>query len=172
MEFLLKYEPLYNYMKIQLNNKKSHNGYVALMASVVISVVLLLLSTEAALLGWSTRFAILANESLESSIHLAHSCAELSVGKFLQNPNYRGSEVLNFKAGICEVSPFIINEVSEKIVTMKVRAVVDQVVIIHEYVYKMTDIHIDEPLSSQILVSSNSEPSLSLVSWREMYVEP
>jgi hypothetical protein len=152
--------------------KNFHNGYVALMASIVISIVLLLLSTEAALLGWSTRFMVIANESKEQSIRVAHSCAELSIGKLLQNPMYRGNEVIEVAGGSCKIFTFVTSEANEKKVIFRVGAVVDAVVIHHEYIYQITDVHIAEPLTPLEVMSPNTAPSFTLTSWREMYTEP
>lgn len=153
-------------------NRQASHGYVALMASIVISIVLLLLSTEAALLGWSTRFAILANESREEAVHLAHSCAAYSVGKILQNTAYRGGETVEFAEGVCDIFAFAISGGSEASIVIKIRANVDTLYATHEYTYRVTDINIEEPYPPDKVPLVNPRPSIGPVAWREVYEGP
>jgi hypothetical protein len=141
-------------------------GFVALMGSIVISMVLLMIAAEAALLGWSTRFMVLTLESKETSVYLAHRCSAQAIHRLLQNPLYLGDETFSYGNGVCQVAPLSVDSESDPVVTVRVRVVSDDVVAHHEYVYQLVGIKTGESLPVTAMVVT-TKPTVQLVSWRE-----
>ncbi len=141
-------------------------GFVALMGSVVISMVLLIITTEAVWLGWSTRYMVLNLESKELSVHLAHLCAAQSMSRLVQNPQYLGNETISYSYGACQIESFSFSPESEPKITVRVRVASGRVVTKHEYEYQLTGIKTGEPLPATTM-SATSVPTVQLVNWRE-----
>jgi hypothetical protein len=155
---------------IQKNNYQQNiQGFVALMSSIVISVVLLLVTTEALFLGWSTRFMTLSAEAKQVSVYQAKGCANEVITRLVQYPQYNGDETIIYKVGTCRVSPLsIVKDGSSTRVTVMVQMTVRNIQTRHEYVYQLNDIHLGVPLSSDVIPPSTM-PNVRLQTWREVY---
>ncbi len=80
-------------------NKKSNNGFVALMSAIIISVVLLLLATSLSLTGFYDRSNILDRELKEKSSALAEACVDTAILKLANDPTYSGNEIITVSGG-------------------------------------------------------------------------
>lgn len=66
-------------------------GYIALMTTVILGLVMLTLLVVVSNIGFSGRFNILDAELKEVSINAAHSCIETTFLKIAQDPFYPGT---------------------------------------------------------------------------------
>ena len=69
-------------------NLKKNKGFVALMSSIIISVILLLLATNLSFTGFYSRFNILDSEMKERSSAIADACIDIAILKFFQGTPY------------------------------------------------------------------------------------
>ncbi|MEK7564052.1 MAG: hypothetical protein AAB510_00585 [Patescibacteria group bacterium] len=73
--------------------KNRHNsGFVALMSAIIISIVLLLITTNLGFTGFYSRSNILDNEFKKRSSSLAEACIDTAILKLANNSSYTGSE--------------------------------------------------------------------------------
>ncbi|MCU0653169.1 MAG: hypothetical protein MUD10_02825 [Candidatus Pacebacteria bacterium] len=81
-------------------------GYIALLSSIIISLVMTCLAFTAARAGFYSRFDSLNGEYKRVSKGLAESCVNHALLELSQNPNYPGAEtdfVVGF--GHCDIAP-------------------------------------------------------------------
>jgi hypothetical protein len=72
-----------------IKNKTQHNtGFVALMSSIIISVVLLMIATNLSLVSFYNRFNILDTELKAISTNLAEGCADTAILKVAHDLDY------------------------------------------------------------------------------------
>ena len=71
-------------------HNKKQSGYIALMATIIISLILLVMTVQAGSSGWSARFNVLGTEAKEQANALAEGCGEQALATVLTNPNYAG----------------------------------------------------------------------------------
>ncbi len=105
-----------------MKNKNTKSGYIALMTSIFISIILLSVSIKQNSLGWDTAFNILSYESKQQSETLAESCVGFAVASFLNN-TYLEKTTL-YPNGRCIYFPIIDNSPSNGLVLINVSAVV------------------------------------------------
>ena len=67
---------------------KNNSGFIALMSSIIISVILLLIATSSSLTSFYGRTNILDFELKERSSTLAEACVDTAILKLAQNKNY------------------------------------------------------------------------------------
>jgi hypothetical protein len=67
--------------------RKNQDGFVALMSSIVISILLMAIIFSVALTDFFSRFNILDTESKEKSLNLAESCADIANLDLLSDPD-------------------------------------------------------------------------------------
>jgi hypothetical protein len=150
-------------------NKRPLNterGFVALMATVVISVVLLILIVQMTLLAWSTRFMVLDRESSERTMHVAQSCAQQAALRVLVSSTYAGgtSTVGEYE---CVIARVLRHEPSRGLVTVYVQVREGRSQTILEVIYEMNDIYLE--LVPAVGVSGTSvTPEIVRTSWREI----
>jgi hypothetical protein len=96
-----------NYPTIQ--NRKSEQGFVALVSAVVVSALLIIIAASLGYTGFFTRFNILDGEYKEISRGLAESCAELARVEIANNINYDATGGRQYPVGenaeICTIFP-------------------------------------------------------------------
>jgi len=80
-------------------------GYIALMATIVISLILLVMAVEEGGAGFHARFNILGTEAKEQSSSLAEGCAEQALANLITDPLYEGDADIIFPDGTCHVFP-------------------------------------------------------------------
>lgn len=69
-----------------------NNGYIALVSSIIISILLLVVTFTVSSNNFSGRFNVLNAEFKERSLALAEACVDTALLKLVQNPSYSGNE--------------------------------------------------------------------------------
>ena len=85
------------------NNKKG--GYIALVTTIILGLVLLTLLLVASNTGLLARFNILDAESKEISMQTAVSCIGSALLKVEQDTQYAGGEILTVGDYLCWIRP-------------------------------------------------------------------
>lgn len=75
-------------------NLNYSSGYIALMSTIVISVLLLAMAVSLGFAGFFGRFNVLDSESKERSLGLAEACADIAILNFAENISYGGNETI------------------------------------------------------------------------------
>lgn len=146
-------------------------GYIALMATIIISAVLLVLSIEGSEAGARARFDILGTEAKEQSIALAEGCKDQAVATFVSNPSYNGDVTTTSSIGTCHIFPILINSPTVGVITLKIQSHVRNSVSNLEFQIAMNNIHLgNTPLPAGTIRSPNS--SIHLNSWKELLTLP
>lgn len=102
-----------------MNKNNYKGGYIALVTTVILGLVLLTLLLVASNTGLLARFNVLDTESKEVSSQVAKSCIDLALLKIEQRPSYTGDEVLSIGDYLCWVRPWASGD------TVQVQAVVN-----------------------------------------------
>lgn len=126
--------------------KKVNSGFIALMSSIIISVILLLIATTFSFTGFSSRFNILDLEMKERSSALAEACVDTALLKLANNPNYPGGETITVSG-------------SDTCTINTIDSIIDPIIIDTKAVFQQanTNLHIKVKKSD-----------ISVVSWEEM----
>ncbi len=143
------------------------SGFMALLATMVIGLVLLLVTVEIGLLGWRTRFAVLAAEQKAQSVTLAHSCADWAVAEFISNSSFVGGATTTIGADSCYVSTIDRHIPRVNTITVRVVATVLTQSTILETVFVLGQIHQDE-LPASGPVAGSVQPLVSRSTWHEL----
>ena len=122
-----------------LHNRTS--GYVALMASVIISAILLVLTITAGSIGWSTRMSVLGFEAKAASKALAYGCANYVIGEVIADSHYIGNATSTYPNGSCYAYLVDFNAISSGLVSVRVLAIVRDSYTRLEVVYDIADTH-------------------------------
>jgi hypothetical protein len=88
----------------KLKNKRE-GGFILLMSSIVISVILVAIVFSISFGGFFTRFDLLDGYNKEASLGLAQACGEIAVLKKMQNPFYGGDESVVVGSDTCRILP-------------------------------------------------------------------
>lgn len=142
---------------------------MALMATIVISLVLLVMVVEESSSGWFSRFNILGTEAKEQANALAEGCAEQALATLLTNPSYIGDATTTTADGTCHIFPIQLNFPVMGLVTIKTQAVVRESYANLDMAMEMNDIHLNSIPNDDI--SPPSLPpnlNLDLNSWHEV----
>ncbi len=126
------------------------NGYIALMASVIISLVLAGIAVEVASSGFYARMNIVGGERAEEARTLAQGCAQQAVALLITDPTYTGNATSTFGDGTCHVFPVAFNTPSPGLVTIKTQAQVHGMYSNIVYVENFHDIHFGEPIGAAV----------------------
>ena len=107
----------------------THNkqgGYVALMSTIVISLVLLVLISQDAFAGWSTRFSVLGTEAKEQASALAEGCSDQALTRVITDVTgawaQTGVDMTLPDGGTCHIYPLDFS--SPPLVRVQTQAVV------------------------------------------------
>ena len=112
------------------------------MATIVISLVLLVMAVEEGSSGWFARFNILGTEAKEQASALAEGCAEQAQAALLTDPNYGyATTTIMTSGGTCHVFPVQFNFPIAGLVTIKTQAVVRNSYANLDMAMNMNDIH-------------------------------
>lgn len=103
------------------NNK--NRGYIALMTSIFISIILLTITVKQNSLGWDTSFNILMSESKQQSESLAHICTDTAIASILNNSFEENTT--QYKNGKCTNFPILDNNPTIGFMKIKTTAVVN-----------------------------------------------
>lgn len=91
-----------------LSSKKNINsneqGYIALMAAIVITAVLFILASSLSLSGYFARFNILYSEFKEKSLGLAEACVDTGLLNLATNSSYNPvNEIISVSPDSCKI---------------------------------------------------------------------
>ncbi len=86
------------------NSKQKNKGFIALMSSVIMSVILILIIVNTSLTGFNNRFNILDSEIKEMSSALADSCIDILLLGLAQNPAYSGNVNVPVGSNSCSIN--------------------------------------------------------------------
>jgi hypothetical protein len=104
--------------------KKKKGGYIALMATIIISLVLLVMTAEEGFSGWYARYAVLGTEAKEQANALAEGCGDQALALLITDLSYAGGDTTVTPAGECHTYPIAFDSPSPGMVTIKTQAVV------------------------------------------------
>ena len=80
------------------------NGFMALISTIIISVILLSMAVSLNFTNFYTQSNTLDSELKETSFNLAESCVNIGLLKLIQNPNYHPyNEVVNIRNENCTI---------------------------------------------------------------------
>lgn len=123
-------------------------GFVALMATIIISLVLLTMAVEEGAIGFHSRFTILGTEAKEQSSALAEGCVQEALAALAANPNYEGNSTTTFPFGTCYLFPVTANTPSAGLAAIKTQAQVRGSYTNLLVIVNLHDIHVGAPISS------------------------
>ncbi len=151
-------------------HNKNNEGYIALVATIIIGAVLLSMSVTLTMASWHTRFGILAIEAKEQSASLAEGCASWAYTLLMTDSSYQGNTTSTIAIGACHIFPLILNSPLEGIVTLHVQGRVRESYTNLEMQIDMKDVRIDtvalpEPVIIPLLPLNFN---LHLNSWKEL----
>lgn len=78
-------------------------GYIALVSSIIISILVLGIALTISSAGYFSRFDILKNEFKERSFALAEACVDTALLKLAQNQSYNGNENISIGNDQCSI---------------------------------------------------------------------
>lgn len=111
------------------------------MATIIISLILLVMTVEQGSSGWYSRFNILGTEAKEQATSLAEGCAEQAMAKLLTDPTYTGGATTTTSIGTCHIFPVQMNYPIAGLITIKTQAVVRDSYANLDMAMNMNDIH-------------------------------
>lgn len=124
--------------------KNANGGYIALMATIIISVILLVMAAQEASSGWYARYNILGTEAKEQSSALAEGCADQALAMLITDPDYRGNAPITTAGGTCHVFDVTLNTPLVGFVTIATQAEVRDAYTNLQLTTDMGDIHIGD----------------------------
>jgi len=80
-----------------------NSGYIALISSIIISILVLGIALAISSAGYFSRFDILKNEFKERSLALAEACVDTALLKLARNQSYNGNENINVGNNQCSI---------------------------------------------------------------------
>jgi len=86
-----------------MKQKKQSNGYVALIAVLIIGAVVLNISLSSVIVSITNNMNGLSYQSLSQATELSHACAEKALMDLKENEEYTGNETINLGNGSCEI---------------------------------------------------------------------
>ena len=86
-----------------MKNTHTHEGgYIAIMTTILITLVLLSLVAENGFVGWHARFVTLSREKKQQADALAHGCITAALSAATKDPHF-SSSTLSFPLGTCHM---------------------------------------------------------------------
>ncbi len=119
------------------------------MATIIISIILLVMTVEQGTSGWYARFNILGTEAKEQAMGLAEGCVEQAIAKLLTDPTYTGNSTTTTSIGTCHIFPIQLNHPTLGLVTIKSQGVVRESYTILNVVVNFNDINTGPILNTQ-----------------------
>ncbi|MDO8443053.1 MAG: hypothetical protein Q7S81_02230 [bacterium] len=83
----------------------NQHGYISLISSIIISILLLAVTFAISFNNSSSRFNILNVEFKERSLALAEACVDTALLKLAQNQSYGGNENISVGNDQCSILP-------------------------------------------------------------------
>jgi len=89
----------------EIKRQKNNGGYIALMATIIISAILLIMVTQESFSGWHARFNVLGTEQKEQAIALSDGCINQAITGLVAGLPYQKGATSTTPGGICHISP-------------------------------------------------------------------
>ncbi len=155
---------------LHIQSPEVSDGYIALMATIVIGAVLLVLTVSITTFGSRARFTLLGVEAKEQSETLAKGCGQRALGELIANPEFQGGATTSSAVGTCYVFPVALHTPTAGFVTLRVQGKVRDSVTNLELQFDMHDIRIDEIATPPLNTPLSPLPSFEseLISWKEL----
>ncbi len=83
--------------------KNSESGYIALIATIIITAVLSVITVSISQMSFLNRANISGTYLKEKSRALSESCVNMALLKLVKNKNYLGPETINVASSTCKV---------------------------------------------------------------------
>ena len=99
--------------------KKPAAGYATLLASIVITIGILVVSLAISNSSFLGRFETLGVDLKDTAFYVSKSCLEYARLKLSTNPSYTGSEVRNVGGYYCTILPIETPNATEKVIKSK-----------------------------------------------------
>ncbi len=87
----------------RIKYKNSESGYIALMATIIITAVLSIITVSISQMSFLNRANISGTHLKEKSRALSESCVNVALLKLVQNKNYVGNEIINVASSTCSI---------------------------------------------------------------------
>jgi hypothetical protein len=144
-----------------------NGGYIALMATIIIALVLLVMIVKEGFSGWMTRFVVLGTEAKEQANALAEGCIDQAVASLITDPSYLGNTTSSMPGGDCKVFGIDPTDLAAGVVTVKTQAVVREAYANIQTLQQVENIHLGSiptaptygTLIVQTIVSGQALPS-------------
>ena len=143
-------------------------GYVALMATIIISIILLVMTVEESTLGWRARFNILGTEAKEQAHALAEGCADQALAAIVTDTSYQGNVTTVTAGGTCRVFPIQFDTPTAGFVTVKTQAEVRGAFVNLKIVMNLNNIHLGMPVASDEASIASPNFTIDTILWREI----
>ena len=129
-----------------MTSEKNNSGFIALMSSIIISVILLLIAVTLSFTGLNIRFNILDSELKERSNALAEACVDIALLKLVKDSNYQGGEDVTVSG-------------SDTCIIKTINPIIDPVVIDTKAIFKQA--------TTNLRIKVNKS-NLKVISWEEV----
>ncbi len=80
-------------------------GYIALITTVIVSLILLTVASEYGFAGWQARFNVLSAEAKAASAALAGGCLDTVITGLSIGQPYAAPATTTYPSGICFIAP-------------------------------------------------------------------
>lgn len=108
--------------------QNKHDGFIALMTAIILSVILITIAVSLNQTGFFARSAVLDAEYKERSAALAEACYSKTLLALAGNPAYAGNETMAIDADSCTIRPVLFNTPASGQTTVETRAVFNSAV--------------------------------------------
>ncbi len=151
------------------NKNKSQNGYISLISTIFITLILLVVMVEESRSGLSARLNILGTEAKEEANALAEGCLEDAKARILADPSFLGNTDIITGGGTCHIFPIQFDNLVTHTVTIKSQAVVRNSYANLKVIMYMNDIHLySAPEAATGAVAPSPNLNFDQNSWQEI----
>ena len=131
------------------------------MATIIISLVLLVMIVHEGFAGWMTRFVVLGTEAKEQANALAEGCADQALASLITDTAYLGNTTSVTPAGTCKTFAIDPSQLAAGVVTIKTQAVVRDAFANLELLQSVNSIHLGS-------IPTAPNLTITLGSWQEV----
>ena len=90
-------------LKPRISNLEPNNGYIAITAAIIITILILSIVATTSSIGYFGRFNILGSFIKEEGDALAEACADTALLELALDIDYTGSTTTNVASSTCEI---------------------------------------------------------------------
>lgn len=148
------------------NTLIQENGFIAIIATIIISLILSVMALQESTAGFRARFNILGTEAKEQAIALAEGCAKRATANIITDFNYVGNSTTTFPIGTCHVFQIIFDSPSAGFATIKTQAHVRGSYANLILMINLHNINVGHPTAHYPSIYSN--PKVTTVSLKEI----